>query len=56
MAATPAEGVADAFGEVFGCEGLHVADGSLMPGPVGANPSLTILALAERAAERMAAA
>lgn len=56
MAVTPADGVTDQWGEVFGCDGLHVADGSLMPGPVGANPSLTILALAERAAERMAAA
>ncbi|WP_279579044.1 GMC oxidoreductase [Fodinicola feengrottensis] len=28
-------------------------DGSVMPGPVGANPSLTIAALAERFTERI---
>ncbi|HEX9994297.1 MAG TPA: GMC family oxidoreductase [Acidimicrobiales bacterium] len=47
------EGVVDDHGEVFGHPGLFVADGSVMPGPVGANPSLTIAALAERFSERM---
>jgi cholesterol oxidase len=42
------EGVCDAYGEVFGHPGLYVADGAAMPGPVGANPSLTIAALADR--------
>jgi cholesterol oxidase len=41
-------GVVDSWGEVFGHPGLIVADGSVMPGPVGANPSLTIAALADR--------
>ncbi len=50
------EGVVDAFGRVFGAPGLHVADGSIMPGPVGANPSLTIAAMAERIAAGIAAA
>ncbi len=36
---------------VFGCPDLHIADGSVMPGPVGANPSLTIAALADRFAD-----
>jgi cholesterol oxidase len=45
------EGVVDPFGRVFGQPGLHIADGSVMPGPVGANPSLTIAALADRFAE-----
>ena len=45
------EGVVDAYGNVFGCPGLHIADGSVMPGPVGANPSLTIAALADRFAD-----
>ena len=41
-------GVVDDTGEVFGQPGLFVADGSIMPGPVGPNPSLTIAALAAR--------
>ena len=45
-------GVVDAHGEVFGYPGLTIADGSVMCGPVGANPSLTIAALADRFAER----
>jgi cholesterol oxidase len=41
-------GVVDAYGEVFGYRGLFVADGSIMPGPVGPNPSFTIAAMAGR--------
>jgi cholesterol oxidase len=47
------EGVVDSHGEVFGHRGLFVADGSVMPGAVGANASLTIAAVAERASARM---
>jgi cholesterol oxidase len=45
------EGVCDEYGEVFGFPGLYVADGAAMPGPVGANPSLTIAAFADRLSE-----
>ena len=48
---TPADGVADHKGEVFGYPGLYVADGSAYPAPPGVPPSLTIAALAERQAE-----
>ena len=48
MGADPATGVVDDRGEAFGHPGLFVADGSIMPGPVGPNPSLTIAALAGR--------
>ncbi|MGC7102116.1 GMC oxidoreductase [Amycolatopsis lurida] len=48
-----ADGVVDPYGEVFGHPGLFVADGSVLPGPVGANPSLTIAALADRTADRI---
>jgi cholesterol oxidase len=42
------EGVVNEYGAVYGCPpGLYVADGSVMPGPVGPNPSLTIAALAD---------
>jgi cholesterol oxidase len=47
------EGVCDSYGEVFGFAGLHVLDGAAMPGPVGANPSLTIAALADRACDKI---
>jgi cholesterol oxidase len=47
------EGVVDAYGRVFHYPGLTIADGSVMPGPVGPNPSLTIAALADRFAERI---
>jgi cholesterol oxidase len=45
------EGVVDAHGRVFNYPGLHIADGSVMPGPVGPNPSLTIAGLADRFAD-----
>ena len=45
------EGVVDPQGQVFGYPGLYVADGSVMPGPIGANPSLTIAALSDRFAD-----
>jgi cholesterol oxidase len=52
MGRTREEGVVDArSGEVFGHSGLHVVDGSVMPGPVGPNPSLTIAAVADRFAD-----
>jgi cholesterol oxidase len=53
MGRTDAEAVVDPYGRVFNLPGLHVADGSVMPGPVGPNPSLTIAALAERFATAM---
>jgi cholesterol oxidase len=55
MGSSPGEGVVDANGEAFGHPGLYVADGSVMPGPTGPNPSLTIAALADRFAEHLLA-
>ena len=43
-------------GEVFGYRGLFVADGSLIPVPLGCPPSMTIAAAAERVAEGIVAA
>lgn len=53
MGTSPADGVVDGFGQVFGHPGLYVVDGAAMPAPVGANPSLTIAAFADRAALQM---
>jgi len=47
------EGVVDPDGAVFNYPGLHVADGSVMPGSIGANPSLTIAALSRKFALAM---
>jgi cholesterol oxidase len=54
MGFTEDDGVVNSYGEVFGHPGLYVVDGSVMPGPVGPNPSLTIAAISERAAEHIA--
>jgi cholesterol oxidase len=53
MGRSSGEGVVDPYGNVFGYPGLHIADGSVMPGPVGPNPSFTIAALADRFSDRM---
>ena len=53
MGADRSTGVVNSWGEVFGQPGLYIADGSVMPGPVGPNPSLTIAALADRFASHL---
>ena len=54
MGTDPSRGVVDSYGHVFGYEGsLWIADGSIMPGPIGANPSLTIAAMADRISSKM---
>ena len=53
MAASPAAGVVDHAGRVFGHPGLYVLDGAIVPRAIGLNPSKTIAALAERAVELM---
>lgn len=51
MADSPEAGVVDPHGEVFGHPGLFVLDGSIIPRAIGANPSHTIAAVAERSIE-----
>ncbi|MFV0576514.1 MAG: GMC oxidoreductase [Vibrio sp.] len=46
-------GVVDESGEVFGYKNLRVLDGSVIPGNLGVNPSLTITALSEYAMSRV---
>jgi cholesterol oxidase len=42
------DGVTDQDGKVWGTRALYVLDGAAVPGPLGANPSATIAAIAER--------
>jgi len=53
MGITPANGVVDHRGAVFGYENLYVVDGAIIPEAIGRNPTRTIAALAERAATLM---
>lgn len=53
MAARPQDGVIDAEHRVYGIDRLYVVDGSVMPTQGAANPALTIMALAARAADLM---
>jgi len=53
MGAGPADSVTDAWGQVHGVPWLFVADGSLFPACAEINPYITIMALADRVAERV---
>jgi choline dehydrogenase-like flavoprotein len=53
MATHARDGVVDSEHRVFGVEGLYVVDGSTLPTQGSANPALTIMALAARAADLM---
>ncbi|MCB8883070.1 GMC family oxidoreductase [Acidisoma cellulosilytica] len=55
MSASPAAGVVDHAGRVFGHAGLYVLDGAIVPRALGLNPSKTIAALAERGVALMLA-
>ena len=51
----PKDSTADPDGKVRGVDGLYVTDASAFPTASGVNPMLSIMALARRTAERMAA-
>jgi choline dehydrogenase-like flavoprotein len=51
MGATPATGVVDPKGRVWGYEGLSLADASILPSASGVNPMITVMAVAEMVAE-----
>jgi choline dehydrogenase-like flavoprotein len=53
MAATERQGVTDGYGQLFGVHNLFVAGSSLFPTSGWANPTLTLMALALRTAERL---
>ena len=56
MGRDPASSVVDQNNEVHDTPGLYVVDGASVPGSLGVNPQVTIMALATRAAEKIAAA
>ena len=53
MGHTAADSVTDAWGRVHGVPWLRVADASLFPDSLEINPYLTIMAVADRTAERL---
>jgi choline dehydrogenase-like flavoprotein len=55
MGASPATGVIDGNGKVFGVNNLFVAGSAAFPTSGQANPTLTIVATALRLADRLAA-
>ncbi len=55
MGESSEEGVVDRQGRVFGYPGLYVADGSVVPANLNANPALTITALAEYVMDKVPA-
>jgi choline dehydrogenase-like flavoprotein len=50
MGRSKKEGVTDEFGQVFGTQGLFVADGSVFPTSIGVNSQVPIMAMATRIA------
>ena len=55
MGSNPQKSVVDSYGEAHAVNGLFVADASLFPTSIGIPPMLTIAAMADRIARRMAA-
>jgi choline dehydrogenase-like flavoprotein len=51
MGTDPATSVVDPDYELRGIEGLSIVDGSVVPGPIGVNSQLTVMAFARRAAD-----
>lgn len=53
LASSPERGVCDPQHQVWGVEGLYVMDGASVPSSLGANPQVTIMAMATRAARML---
>ncbi|MGD0568460.1 MAG: GMC family oxidoreductase [Candidatus Sulfotelmatobacter sp.] len=56
MGKDPAISVANTSGELYDVKGVWIGDASACPTALGANPMVTIMALAQRTADRMTAA
>ncbi len=55
MGRDPKTSVIDLDHETHDVRSLYIVDGSAVRGPIGVNPQLTIMAIAMRAADRIAA-
>ncbi|NVB85403.1 MAG: GMC oxidoreductase [Kofleriaceae bacterium] len=55
MGADPKSSVVDADHQMHDVDSLYVVDGAAVPSAIGVNPQITIMALATRAAEKIAA-
>ena len=53
MGSAPSDSVTDSYGRVHGLPWLFVADASLFPNSLEINPYVTIMALADRVAQRI---
>ena len=53
MGSAPGDSITDSYGHVHGIPWLYVADASLFPNSLEINPYLTIMALADRVAQRI---
>jgi choline dehydrogenase-like flavoprotein len=53
MSARAEQGVVSPRGEVWDAPGLYIADASVMPGTIGVNPQVTIMALARLIGEAL---
>jgi choline dehydrogenase-like flavoprotein len=56
MGRDPATSVVDPNHQLHGVDNLYVVDGAAVPTSLGVNPQITIMALATRAAEKIAQA
>jgi cholesterol oxidase len=54
MGEDPRASVVNSRGNVHGAPGVFVVDGSVLPTPLGVNPQVTILAVAEKNAQWIA--
>jgi hypothetical protein len=53
MGRNPRTSVVDPWHRVRGVHGLTIADGSVVPGPIGTNSQMTVMAFARRAADML---
>jgi cholesterol oxidase len=53
MGSSPHNSVVNKNGEVWGMKNLVIADGSVIPGPLGVNPQVTIMSNALRIANNL---